>query len=113
MKKWRAWRVRCTVGVAYRWEIQELELWTGMTSHEMVDNVDSLEWNMEAKLKIKLMSVQEEELRKVLEFLVERNEDSEALNSILEAYMQERSNLIQKLSFELENAQTDHAEVQM
>ena len=36
---------------------KELELWTGLTSHEIIDNVDSVEVNMEAQLKIRLMSI--------------------------------------------------------
>ena len=36
---------------------KELELWTGLTSHEIIDNVDSVQVNMEAQLKIRLMSI--------------------------------------------------------
>lgn len=36
---------------------KELELWTGLTSHEVIDNVDNMKVNMEAQLKSKLMRV--------------------------------------------------------
>lgn len=78
---------------------KELELWTGVTSHEIIDNVDSLEWEMEAKLKTNLLRLQEEELSKVLEFLKERVDESHALTGILDEYMSERSNLVQKLTY--------------
>ena len=94
---------------------KELELWTGVTSHEVIDNVDNLKVNMEAQLKSKLLKVQMEELEEVFAFLKHKIEESydlhdQALISSLLEYNREYSTLIQKLCINLENEATDFTE---
>ena len=93
--------------------ITDLELWTGLTSHEVIDSVDSLEVNMEGQLKKLLLQVHEKELGQLLEFLKSRVDAEHALVSIFDEYQRERNSLVQKLCYQVDNEQTDHKEIQL